>query len=89
MPDLVPVFVLLALAVAGLALMDRATGGTFRAFSASFAAYRDDRWPVGVQEEDRQQPWGRNMPGRRGDDESAAVEAVRVRGAVRARKLRE
>jgi hypothetical protein len=58
--------VLVALAIAMLWLIDRAgvflSSGAVRVLVSGFVAWlggKFDPWPSGVQEEDRDQPWGR------------------------------
>ncbi len=47
----------LALAV-WLRLVARVVDGQIEAFAGLLGGYRPDGWPIGVQEEDRDRPWG-------------------------------
>jgi hypothetical protein len=86
MVDFVPALLLIALGAGALALLDRVTGSTFRAFSASFAAYRPESWPIGVQEEDAGRRWGRNAAAGPDEDDLDATDIVPVHGIVTRRK---
>lgn len=64
--------------------MDRAVA----AFAALVGGWRPDPWPRGVQEEDRDRPWGRgaSMMGRSDDDQPDLVPTlIRLRPTIRSR----
>lgn len=70
-----------------LRLLQRSLDFQVSVFANLVGGYRGEGWPVGVQEEDRDHPWGKSpAPGTDGDDERAArVEVSRLEPAVRAR----
>ena len=50
-----------------------------------FVGFRPDGWPVGVQEEDRDQPWGRKLLTRKPPEVELKPTIERVRPAVHVR----
>jgi len=70
-----------------LRLLDHSADFQVSAFAHLFGGYRPDGWPVGVQEEDRDRPWGTPSAPGAGDDEEASgrVEVSRLEPAIRAR----
>jgi hypothetical protein len=72
--------------VAGVGSLDRLV----EAISQLVSGWKSEPWPRGVQEEDRDAPWGarrvdRRSEGDRAQDAEPAPSMSRVRGTVRAR----
>jgi hypothetical protein len=55
-------FAAVVLAVGVLDIFSRACEHVISAFGAVFAGWRPDGWPRGVQEENRERPWGSRRP---------------------------
>jgi hypothetical protein len=57
------------------------------AFAALIGGWRPDPWPRGVQEEDRDRPWGRVPPAGRGNDDQPepSPTLIRLRPTIRSR----
>lgn len=62
LPVLVVVGVAGMTAILVLRLLDASIERQVAAFAHLVGGYRGDGWPIGVQEEDRDRPWGRSPP---------------------------
>ncbi len=60
--QVVLLFAAVILAVGVLDIFSRACEHMISAFGALFAGWRPDGWPRGVQEENRERPWGSRGP---------------------------
>jgi hypothetical protein len=74
--------VLVVLLVAGLAWLflrtaPHAIDRHIAALVSLIGGWREDGWPIGVQEEDRDRPWGWGAPPAEATEESVSVSAVR------------
>ena len=68
MDQLLPVLALLILTVFVFQAGGRGAEATQTAFEGYFRGFRPDPWPHGVQEENRERPWGNDgRPTARGD----------------------
>jgi hypothetical protein len=60
--QLVLLFAAIVVAVGVLDLFSRACEHAISAFGALLGGWRPDGWPRGVQEENRERPWGSRRP---------------------------
>ncbi len=56
--EMIAIGALAAMAAVLMLLLHSSVERQVAAFSAFFAGHRPDPWPIGVQEEDRDRPWG-------------------------------
>jgi hypothetical protein len=97
LPILVAVGVGGMTAILVLRLLDASIERQVAAFAHLVGGYRGDGWPLGVQEEDRDRPWGRSRPSTAashpaGDDTTAddpAAEAVQTTALRPLTRLRD
>jgi hypothetical protein len=95
LPILVAVGVAGMTAILVLRLLDASIERQVAAFAQLVGGYRSDGWPIGVQEEDRDRPWGRGGPstaatdpagdGSADDPAAEAVQATALRPLTRLR----
>jgi hypothetical protein len=82
------VALILLAAAAGWLIANFSDLSVNRVFASLIGGWRPDPWPRGVQEEDRDRPWGRSTsPMGRGDDDQPAPipTLIRLRPTIRSR----